>query len=324
MTVRRLFVASPLLAFALVLAGCGGSSSPSTGGSSTPSASSTSSGPTASGSLTVGAAGFTESNILAQMYADLLQKAGFTVNIKTVGSQEIFQGSLEKGQIAVVPEYAATYADSMQTEVTGTQSPNAASPDLQTTLTNLEKYLPKKGLTHLDPAQAADQNAFAVTKAFASQHHLTTLSDLGKSGISVKLAAPAECSTRPFCKPGLEKTYGIKISSLLPLAFDSLPLKQAVKSGKVQLGEVATVDATLSSIGLVVLTDDKHLQNADNLIPIVNQAALTAHPEIATAINPLASVLTTEDLGTLDNQVDGQRMTVADVAKNYLTSKGLL
>jgi osmoprotectant transport system substrate-binding protein len=317
---RRLLTALPAISLAAVLAACGGSSS---GGGTTPTPGS-SSGGGASGSLTVGAAGFTESNLLAQMYADLLEKAGFTVNIKTVSSQEIFQSSLEKGTIAVVPEYAATYANSLETEVTGNQSPTAASPDLQTTLTNLEKYATQKGLTHLDPANAVDQNAFAVTTAYATQHHLTTLSDLGASGLSVKLAAPAECATRPFCKPGLQTTYQIKISSILPLAFDSLPAKQAVKSGKVQMALVATTDATLSSLGLVLLTDDKHLQNADNLIPIVNKADLAKHPEIATAINPLASVLTTADLGTLDNQVDGQRQTVADVATAYLTSKGLL
>jgi osmoprotectant transport system substrate-binding protein len=317
---RRLLTALPAISLAAVLAACGGSSS---GGGTTPTPGSSSSGG-ASGSLTVGAAGFTESNLLAQMYADLLEKAGFTVNIKTVSSQEIFQSSLEKGTIAVVPEYAATYANSLETEVTGNQSPTAASPDLQTTLTNLEKYATQKGLTHLDAANAVDQNAFAVTTAYATQHHLTTLSDLGASGLSVKLAAPAECATRPFCKPGLQTTYQIKISSILPLAFDSLPAKQAVKSGKVQMALVATTDATLSSLGLVLLTDDKHLQNADNLIPIVNKADLAKHPEIATAINPLASVLTTADLGTLDNQVDGQRQTVADVAKAYLTSKGLL
>jgi osmoprotectant transport system substrate-binding protein len=314
---RRILTALPALSVAAVLAACGGSSS---GGTPTPAGSSTG----ATGSLTVGAAGFTESNVLAQMYADLLEKAGFTVKIKTVGSQEIFQSSLEKGTIAVVPEYAATYANSLETEVTGNKNPTAADPDLQTTLTNLEKFATQKGLTHLDAASAVDQNAFAVTKAFASQHNLTTLTDLGKAGISVKLAAPAECSARPFCKPGLEKTYNIKVSSILPLDFDSLPLKQAVKSGRVQLGLVATTDATLSALGLVVLTDDKHLQNADNLIPIVNKSVLDAHPEIATAINPLASVLTTEDLGSLDNQVDGERKTVADVARAYLTSKGLL
>src|SRR4051794_9543195 len=316
---RRFATFSSILALATMLAACGGGSS----GGSTPTGGGKSGGG-ASGSLTVGAAGLTESNLLAQMYADLLQKAGFTVTVKTVASQEIFQSSLEKGSIAVVPEYAATYANSMQTAVTGTQSPDAASPDLDTTVANLEKYLPKKGLTHLDAAEAVDQNAFAVTQGFADKNNLKTLTDLGKSGVSVKLAAPAECPKRPFCQPGLEKTYNIKISGLTPLAFDSLPLKRAIQSGKVDLGEVATTDATLDSLGLVVLTDDKHLQNADNLVPIVNKAALAAHPQIATALNPLAAVLTTEDLGTLDNQVDGERKTVAEVAKAYLQSKNLL
>lgn len=315
---RRILSILPAAAIAVTLAACG-----SSGGGSPSSSTSPSSGG-ASGSLTVGAAGFTESNVLAQMYADLLEKAGFTVNIKQVSSSEIFQSSLENGKIAVVPEYAATYADQLQTLVTGTQTPTAASPSLATTLKHLKKYEAKRGLTNLTPAQAVDQNAFAVTQAYAAAHNLTTLSDLGNSGLTVKLAAPSECSSRPFCKPGLEHTYGIKISGLVPLDFDSLPLKQAIKSGKVQLGEVSTTDATLGQLGLQVLTDDKHLQNADYLTPIVNAKQLQDHPQIATALNPLAAVLTTKDLGDLDNQIDGQRQTVQDVAKNYLTSKGLL
>jgi osmoprotectant transport system substrate-binding protein len=313
---RRLLTTVSALSMAAVLAACGGSSSGGGGNDTT--------GGGASGSLTVGAAGFTESNVLAQMYADLLEKAGFDVTVKKVASQEIFQSSLEKGTIAVVPEYAATYANSMETEVTGNTSPTSASPDLQTTLTNLEKFLDKKGLTHLDPANAVDQNAFAVSKAFAEKHNLTTLSDLGKLGGTVTLAATAECPTRPFCKPGLEDTYGIKVGKILPLGFDTLPVKQAVKTGKADLGLVATTDATVADFGLVVLTDDKHLQNADNLIPIVNAKVLSDHPEIADAINALASVLTTEDLASLNNKVDGERQTVEAVAEDYLKSKGLL
>jgi osmoprotectant transport system substrate-binding protein len=304
-----------------MLGACGSSSS---GGSAATTPSTGSSPTAASGSLTVASAAFTESNILAQMYADLLQKAGFTVHLKQVESSEVFQSSLDKGTIAVVPEYAATYADSLQTLATGTQNPTAANPSLAVTLAHLKKWETKAGLTNLKPAQAVDQNAFAVTKAFATQHHLTTLSQLGASGLAVKLAAPAECSSRPFCEPGLKKIYHINITGLTPLDFDSLPLKQAVKSGKDQLGEVATTDATLGQLGLVTLTDDKHLQNADYLIPIVNSKQLAAHPQIATALNPLAAVLTTKDLGTLDNQVDGERMTVQDVAQQYLTSKGLM
>jgi osmoprotectant transport system substrate-binding protein len=325
--VKRFASILPAVALATALAACGSSSSggtPPVGTSSAPTTPTSSAPAGASGTLTVASAAFTESNILAQIYADLLTKAGFTVHLKQVESSEVFQSSLDKGTIAVVPEYAATYADSLQTKVTGTQSPTAANPSLTVTLAHLKKWETKLGLTNLTPSKAVDQNAFAVTKAFATQHHLTTLSDLGSSGLAVKLAAPAECSSRPFCEPGLKNTYKINITGLTPLDFDSLPLKQAIKSGNVQLGEVSTTDATLSQLGLVTLTDDKHLQNADYLIPIVNAKQLAAHPQIATALNPLASVLTTADLGTLDNDVDGQRMTVQDVAKAYLTSKGLL
>jgi osmoprotectant transport system substrate-binding protein len=319
MRTRRILSILPAAAIAVTLSACGssGSSSPSSS-SSSPSTSG------ASGSLTVGAAGFTESNVLAQMYADLLQKAGFSVNVKQVSSSEIFQSSLENGTIAVVPEYAATYADQLQTLVTGTKTPTASSPSLAVTVKNLKKYEVKRGLRNLTPARAVDQNAFAVTSAFAAKHHLATLSDLGASGISVKLAAPAECPSRPFCKPGLEKTYGIKISGLVTLDYDSLPLKQAVKTNKAQLGEVATTDATVGQFGLQVLTDDKNLQNADNLTPIVNAKQLQQHPEIATALNPLAAVLTTNDLATLNDEVDGQRQTVQAVAQKYLQSKSLL
>src|SRR4051794_41441041 len=127
---RRLLTTTvSAVALATTLAACGGGSS---GGSAEPQ----SSGGGASGSLTVGAAGFTESNLLAQMYADLLEKEGFDVNVKKVASQEIFQSSLEKGAIAVVPEYAATYANSLETLVTGNDTPTAANPDLDTTMAN--------------------------------------------------------------------------------------------------------------------------------------------------------------------------------------------
>jgi osmoprotectant transport system substrate-binding protein len=319
-----MLTALPLLALAGMLTACGSSSSGGTSGAPAGGSSSSSTGGGASGSLTVANGGFTESNILAQMYADLLQKAGFSVTVKTVGSQEVFQPALEKGQIAVVPEYAATYADSLETEVTGTSTPTAGKPSLSATIANLKKYEAKKGLDNLEPSQAVDQNAFAVTQKFAGQHSLATLSDLGKSGLSVKLGAPAECPKRPYCLDALKNGYGIKVSGVSTYEFDSLPAKQALKNNKVQIAEVSTTDATLGQLGLTVLTDDKHLQNADYLVPIVNAAQLKAHPQIATAINPLASQLTTAELGQLDNQVDGERMTVQDVAKKFLQSKSLL
>jgi osmoprotectant transport system substrate-binding protein len=261
---------------------------------------------------------------MAQMYADLLAKAGYKTKVTDVASTEIFESSLEKGQIDVVPEYVATYADFLNTAINGTNASSVASPDLQKSLTALKGLAQKKGLSVLEPTKAVDQNAFAVSKKFADQHHLKTLSDLGKSGIPVTIAAGAECKTRPFCQPGLEKTYGIKVKGIDKLGVDTIESKKAVQSGKDEMALVLTTDATVADFDLVVLQDDKHLQNADYLVPVVNSATLQKNPAIAATLNKLAPVLTTEDLAQMNKQVDSERQKPADVAESYLKNKGLI
>jgi osmoprotectant transport system substrate-binding protein len=319
----RTLLATSIASLAVLAAACGGNSSgggvASGGGNS---GSATGSG--AKGSLTVGSAGFTESKVMAQMYADLLAKAGYKTKVTDVASTEIFESSLEKGQIDVVPEYVATYADFLNTAINGTNASSVASPDLQKSLTALKGLAQKKGLSVLEPTKAVDQNAFAVSKKFADQHHLKTLSDLGKSGIPVTIAAGAECKTRPFCQPGLEKTYGIKVKGIDKLGVDTIESKKAVASGKDQLALVLTTDATVADAGLVTLKDDKHLQNADYLVPIVNSATLSKNPSIASILNKLAGVLTTDDLAQMNKKVDTERQKPADVAEAYLKDKGLI
>jgi osmoprotectant transport system substrate-binding protein len=310
---RTTLVLAPLLGLVL-LAACSSSSS---GSGATSSAT-----PSAKGSLVVGTAGFTESEVLGNMYAQLLNKLGYHTSITNVASSEIFQSSLQKGAINVVPEYAATYANQLDAIVHNKSAGDVASSNLDQTYTALQQLANKLGLTALTPSSAVDQNAFAVSKSFAAAHHLSTLSDLGASGLSVTIAGPAECATRPFCKPGLEKTYGIKVKGIDPLGFDTIQGKKAVQSGTDEVAEVATTDATVSDFDLVVLTDDKHLQNADNVVPIVHTKSLT--PEIKAELDKLSAMLTTEDLAQLNKQVDIERMTPADVAKAYLTSKGLI
>jgi osmoprotectant transport system substrate-binding protein len=321
---RRFGALAAAGAVGLLLAACGGSSNAF---SSSSSSSSTSSAAGASGgggkNLVVGGANFTEMLIMQQLYGQLLTKAGYTVQYKAVTNREVYEPALEKGQIDIVPEYAATMANFMNSKINGPNAPSIASPDPQATLAKLKPLLQQKGLTAFAVSPAQDSNAFAVTKKFADANHLTTLSDLGKLGKPIRLAATTECPDRPFCQPGLEKTYGIKISQVLPLGFGSPQAKQAVVSGKADMVLTGTTDATLTSLGLVLLQDDKHLQNADNLVPIVNSASADK-PDISAALDKLSSTLTTADLTQLDAKVDAQRQKPEDVAKAYLTSKGLL
>ncbi|MCX5377616.1 ABC transporter substrate-binding protein [Streptomyces sp. NBC_00091] len=278
------------------------------------------------GKLVVGAAGFTESNVLAELYAQLLRGAGYDTSITTVNNRELYEPSLEKGEIDVVPEYAATLAEFLNAKVNGPNAPKekpVASSDAAATVAALEKLAAPLGLKVLPAGAAVDQNAFAVSKEFAQKNNLKTLSDLGKSGLKVKIAAGDECAVRPFCAPGLEKTYGISVSGIDPKGVGTPQAKQAVKDGVDQLVLTTTTDATLDGYGLVLLEDDKKLQNADNVLPVVN-AKDGGAPEVAAALDGLTKALTTADLVELNRKVDAERAKPADVAKAYLDSKGLL
>jgi osmoprotectant transport system substrate-binding protein len=300
-----------VLAVSVGLAACGSDDDGDGGGSAdTPNL----------GSLTVADAGFTESQVLAEIYGLLLEDAGYTVERISVQSTEIAQSSLESGDVDAMPQYVATYAELLNVAKNGVDAEPVASGDLEASVAALRELTEPLGLTALDPAEAVDQNAFAVSESFAAEFDLETLSDLGASGTPVRLAAGPECSTRPFCQPGLEETYGINVTEIVETGVSTAQTKAALRDGDAELGLVLTTDAVLD--GLVVLEDDKKLQNADNLVPIVNTESLT--PEITEALNGLAPVLTTEDLAELNRKVDADREKPLDVAREYLEGAGLL
>ncbi|MEU9318759.1 ABC transporter substrate-binding protein [Streptomyces sp. NPDC048295] len=273
--------------------------------------------------LTIGSAGFTESDLLAQMYALLLGRAGYSTKIISVTNREIYEPALESGQIDVVPEYAATFADWLNAKENGADAAPAGSPDLAATMKALRALAAPRGLTVLDPGRAVDQNAFAVAARYAAEHHLRTLGDLGRSGLPVRLAAGDECVQRPYCAPGLKKTYGIRVTAVDPKGVGTTQAKRAVQKGQDQMVLTTTTDATLDSFGLVLLADDKHLQNADYLVPVVNRSR-AGSAGVRNALGRLNTVLTTADLARLNEQVDSWRRLPEDVARNYLESRNLL
>jgi osmoprotectant transport system substrate-binding protein len=318
---RRFGLLAVVGAAGLLTAACGGS-----GNAFSSSSSSSSSAAAGAGSgtktLTVGGANFTEMLVLEQIYGQVLAKNGYTVSYKAVSDREIYAPALVKGEIDVVPDYVAGMATWINTQANGANAKSIATSDVNQTVDAMQPLLKAKGLTALKPSPATDQNAFAVTKKFAQDNNLKTLSDLAKLGKTLKLAAPPECPTRPNCEIGLKKTYGLKISQVLPLGFGTTQAKQAVLTGKADVVESGTTDATLDAQGLVVLQDDKNLQEAENIIPVVNTSK-AGSPEIAALLDKVSATLTTQDLGQLNAKVDAQRQKPEDVAKDYISSKGL-
>jgi osmoprotectant transport system substrate-binding protein len=312
---KRFLAGVAATATAALLAGCGGSSSSS-------SAADAGASPSASGGGVVRISGqnFTEAEIVADLYAGVLKKAGYDPQVKLVGTRDIYMKVFPKS-IDVVPEYVGGILEFLNGTYNGSNAKPVTLSDASQSISDAQPLLKKAGLTLLDPSSATDSNAFFVTKKFADDNNLSTLSDL--KGKSVVLAAAPDCKGRLDCEGGLTQKYGIKITKILPLGYASPQTYKSVQSGESQLGETSTTDATLESQGLVLLADDKKIQPAENLVPAVSSSFLAAHPDVAAPLNALMAALTTENLTQLNADVSVNRENPQDVADKFLADNGL-
>lgn len=264
--------------------------------------------------LTVGGTNFSEQEIVAEIYAQCLEAAGYDVDTKLkIGARDIVLPALEKGDIDLYPEYVGT----LLTHLKGTPT-----SDVDKTVTDLQAALASKNLEVLEPAEAEDKNGFAVTKKTADDLKISSLSDLkGKEGDLVFGAGP-ECEQRPLCLIGLKETYGLSFKEVKKLDSGGPLTKDALEKGDIDVGLIFTSDGAVAARGFVVLEDDKNLQPPDNVVPIVRKDVLKG--DLEELLNSISAKLTTEGLSELNKQVDIDKADPADVAKAWLEENGFL
>lgn len=272
--------------------------------------------------IVVGAANFGESEILANMYVKVLEKAGYKAEVKKGGlNRETLSKALESGEINLTPEYVGTDTEYWNKAINGKDAATKATTDASATAAALRDLLAKKKLTAYEPSAAADQNSFAVTKATADKNGLKTMSDLSKVASTFTLGGPPECPKRPFCQPGLEKTYGLKFKDFKALDAGGPLTKNALTDGKIDIGLVFSSDGGIAARNFVVLQDDKKLQTADNVIPVLRKDIDS--PKLKKALDALSAKLTTEALTALNKMVDIDKADAAEVAAKWLKDNGL-
>jgi osmoprotectant transport system substrate-binding protein len=304
MTLRRNVA---LVGLCIAVAGCAG---PGTG--ETPHA------PAGSkGTIVVGVSGaFAENQIVAEMYAQVLEGAGYTVERQLdLRSREISQNALESGQIDLKPEYLSSLLLFLDPNAQASSDPTAvAGRDNQ--------LLQPRGITMLTPSPAQDTNEFVANAKTARQFDLTTMSSLAPVAGHLTLGGPPECAQRPFCLPGLKRIYGILFEDFDPLDVGGPQTVAALKADAVQIGLLFSTDPSITQNGFVPLVDDKHLQNAENLTPVIRSEKL--NDEARRLLDAVSARLSTENVTELVGNVviDGQ--DVAAVAKEFLIANGLL
>jgi osmoprotectant transport system substrate-binding protein len=275
--------------------------------------------------VVVASAAFPENVLLMEIYAQALEAKGISVERKpNVGQRDVLFQQLKSGSITVVPEYNGAllaYLDSLAK----TNSPQTSTDQVDAQVT---KEL-DPSLEILQPAAAQDNDTLTLSKNAAAKYNMKTGSSIADfitalNGGPVSIGAAAEFQTRYQGILGLEQAYGLKASQITFKSLDAggTLTETALSQNAVDSGDLFTTDPTITQNGLVTLTDPKNIFGLQNVVPLVNKTALNSTG--TDALNAVDAKLDTATLLSLDVKVQTQKQDPATVAKDWLTSSGLL
>lgn len=266
--------------------------------------------------ITVGAVTFAENQIVAEMYAQVLEREGIEVDRRfNFSDRESMLPELESGAVDIVPEYLATL-------LTALDPGSEAGSDAGENLSALEAPLEEIGATALEPSSANDTNAIVVAGQTAEKYDLESVSDLAPHASKLVFGGPPECPERQFCLQGLEEVYGLEFKEFKALDAGGSLTVAALTSGEIDVALLFSTSGVIAERGWVLLEDDRGLQAADNITPVLRHDAHS--DEIEAALNEVSAALTTEKMTELNAMVEVEGKDFRDVATDFLRDEGLI
>ena len=256
--------------------------------------------------VVVGSQAYYSNEIIAEIYAQALEGAGYEVERKfQIGQRDAYLPELESGAVDLFPEYTGNLLQFY--------SPDASATEADEVYAALGEALPE-GLSALAMSPATDQDSYNVTAEFAEANSLVSLEDLvGVEGLI--LGGGREMKERPYGPAGLLETYGVSVE------FDATGdvTVDALLEGVVTMANVYSGDPRIAEFGLVTLADPQGLFLASNVVPIVSSDRAS---ELALVIDPISKALTPEGLVALNLQSTKDEMSAADIAAGWLEANG--
>jgi osmoprotectant transport system substrate-binding protein len=218
--------------------------------------------------------------------------------------------------VELVPEYAGTAVHFLSLgTVAPPQDPAHAHEALVATLDGSR-------IRALEAAPAEDANTFVVRRALAEREGWQQLSDLASAAPRLTLGGPPECPTRPACLSGLRQIYGLDFKEFVPLDAGGPLTREALRTGSVDIAMLFTTDPVLGRDDVVELADDRDLQPAENVTPLVRQEVVDRwSAELVPIIDAVSRGLTTDALRQL-NQRLAAGTAVPVVAADWLAREG--
>lgn len=259
------------------------------------------------GTIVVGSQAYYSNEIVAEIYAQVLEEAGFEVERRfQIGQRDLYIPALEAGEVDLFPEYTGNLLQFYAPDASATQ-PDAVYEELV-------KVLPEQ-LTALAMSPATDQDSYNVTREFAAEFGLVSIADLASLEGPVILGGAPELEERPYGPSGLLELYGLEVDFLATGAttLDSL------LAGEVDVANIYTGDPAIAQYDLVTLEDPEGLFLASHLVPI---ARTDLAATIAPLINPVSEAMTAQMLVQMNLQSTSDQRSAADIAAEWRAANG--
>ena len=269
--------------------------------------------------ITVGSFDFPESVLLADLYAGALAANGFPARVlPDLGPRELVDPALMSGLLQVVPEYSGSALEFISV---GRLS---ATSDAAATSRALAEWAAGRGLVAGRPSAAKDANVIVVTAATAARYGLRSVADLARVAPRLTFGGPPECPERAYCLQGLRQVYGLRFRAFIPLDAGGPLTLQALEAGDIGVALLFSTDPAITADHLVVLADDRGLQPAENVIPLVRRDAVTRYgPRLLAVLDTVSARLTTGSLRALDARVELRGEDPRLVAESWLRTRRL-
>lgn len=271
--------------------------------------------------VTIGSFDFTESQVVAEIYGQALEAEGVpVVRAFDIGPRELVAPALQRGLIELVPEYAGT---ALQFVLLNSSGDVASQLDAAATHEALDAALQGTDVVPLEASPAMDNNTFVVTAETAARLDLETLSDLAPIAHELSFGGPPECENRPLCLAGLRDRYGIEFREVVSLDAGGALTLQALEGGYIDVALLFSTDPAIGDDGLVELRDDRRLQPAENVTPLVRTEVVDRWgDDVVATLDAVSARLTTDVLQRLNRQIaDGSGLVA--VAGTWLAQEGL-
>jgi osmoprotectant transport system substrate-binding protein len=267
------------------------------------------SGSGSSETIVVGSQGYYSNEIIAEIYAQALEGAGFDVEKKlNIGQRDAYMPEVESGEIDVFPEYTGSLLEYLSDDAVDVTAPDDVYAALQ-------EVLPES-LTALDFAEASDQDTYTVLKSFAEEHGLKTIGDLKNAPAPVTIGAAPEFEQRPYSPSAAKEVYGVDLtfSATGPTTLESL------LAGEIQVADIYTADPAFETEEIIALEDPENLIISSNVVPIVSTDIAE---EVSDVLNAISAKLTAEELVSLNVLSTVEQQSSADIAKKWLEDNDL-